>query len=252
MRLALLFCFLTLPGFAQSFTRSIAYKGAAVPPLSVGTPAIVFRQVGSNSTTTGNLNYSTTTSNTISANSLALVCVVSSLASAADPTNVSGNGLTWVKVTSTNYNSGGQRISLWRSLTNATTFSHVITAQFAANQTGCNLWACEFQNTDTTGSNGSGAVVQFGLATNNTANPSITLGAFNVNGKNAGAAFFANVANGFSGTPKANWVEDVDQGYNSPATGQYAEHRLATTDNAPSVTVGAQQWAGIALEVKSQ
>lgn len=211
---------------------------------------IAFRAIGSNSTTTAASAYATTAANTISPNTLALIFVVSSLASATDPTSVTGCGLTWTKVTSTNYNAGGQRISLWRSMTNATTPSGTITANFSGNQTGCNIRVVELSDVDTSGSGGSGAIAQTVLATNATANPSITMAAF-TGTRNAGVAFFANVtANGFAGTPEAGWTEDWDAGYNNPATSGYCEFKLLNTDSTPSVTVGAQQWAGVAVEVK--
>lgn len=210
---------------------------------------IAFRAIGSNASTVAASAYATTAANTISQNTLALTFVVSSLASATDPTSVTGCGLTWTKVTSTNYNAGGQRISLWRSMTNATTPSGTITANFSGNQTGCNIRVVELSDVDTSGSGGSGAILQTVLATNATANPSITMAAF-TGTRNAGVAFFANVANGFAGSPKAGWTEDWDAGYNNPATGGYCEFKLLNSDNVPSTTVSAQQWAGVAVEVK--
>lgn len=230
--------------------------GAQVIPFSDGptyrvsaATAIAYRVIGSNATTSASQTYATTAANPINANSLVLCCVVSSLAAWAKPTGVSGCGLTWVEVTSTNYNGSAHGISLWRSMTNAATPSATVTATFANSQTGGNIWVEEFSNVDTSGVNGAGAIVQAVMKTNAIANPSLTLAAFG-NAKNAGSAYFGNVANGFSGSPEAGWTEQCDQGYNVPATGEYAMRQLLVTDTTPTVMVGAQQWAGIAVEVK--
>lgn len=109
----------------------------------------------------------------------------------------------------------------------------------------------EFGNVDTTGVNGAGAIVQVAMNTNATANPSVTIGAMG-SGCNAAVAVFGNLggASGFGGTQMANWTEVWDQGYNTPTTAGYEEYRLNNSDTTISVTASAQQWAGIALEIK--
>lgn len=214
--------------------------------------AITYRDLGSNATTTAALNYSNTAAATFSANTLCLVAVVSSLSPTwSKPTNVIGCGLTWVEVTSTNYNSGADGVSLWRSMTNATTPSASPIAMFAASQTGGAIHAFEFGNVDTSGANGAGAIVQAAKNAAATANPSVTLAPGSW--CNAGLAVFGNVggaSSGFAGTAMANWTEVWDIGYNTPAVGAYEEYRLKNSDTTISVTASAQQWGGIAVEIK--
>ena len=239
-----------LPSLAFAQQLDPVFMYAARGPQ--GTPPITFQALGTNTTTTAATDYATLASCAPSSNSLILCVTVSSLAAWARPTNISGCSVTWSNITSTNYNGSAMGISIWRAMTNATPPAGTVTAKYAASQTGGGLYVCQFKNVDTSGSFGSGAIVQVVKGTNATANCNVSLSAL-TGTANAVFAYFGNVdSNGSFGSPEAGWTTDLDEGYNTPATGQYGTHRLATTDNTVVVTSSAQQWAGIAIEIKQK
>lgn len=149
----------------------------------------------------GTLGGTSTTTASISpqANALILLSVTTRTA-AGDPNipTVTGNGLTWVVATSTNYdNSGSQkRITTFRAMGNNPT-TGVATIDFAGQtQSDIHYAVDQFRGIDTSGSNGSGAIVQ--VSTNRAlggANTTITatLNAFaNANNATFGAIAFGN------------------------------------------------------------
>lgn len=238
---------LAVPASANPFFQLMAAGGL---------PAIGFAQVGTPISTTTGANSYATASLTPSANALVLVAVINAKASAPDTPTLTGNGLTWVQIDTHTYStiaSATKRITLFRSM-GASPSAGAITADFAgASQLGCHIYVCQFTATDQTGSNGSGAIVQTVKNRGDaSADPSVTLAAL-TGTRNAVFAVFGNLRNGFAGAVEgAPWVEDFDAGFNTPATGAYAEHALATTDNTVVVTAASSDWAGIAVEIKAQ
>ena len=104
-----------------------------------------------------------TTSHTPAANKLQLASVNSRHASATpnQPT-LSGNGLTWVAVASVVYDDTGsqKRVTLFRAM-GASPSAGALTADFAGqSQSDCTITIDEATGMDTTGTNGSGAIVQ--------------------------------------------------------------------------------------------
>jgi hypothetical protein len=96
-------------------------------------------------------------------NNLLLLTVTSRTAS-GDPNvpTVTGNGLTWVEIDSQNYDNSGtqKKISLFRAL-GASPSSGTITIDYAGQtQTHCDWTLDQALGVDTTGTNGSGAIVQ--------------------------------------------------------------------------------------------
>lgn len=253
MRLALSILVLSaLSAFGQwdvSFVGTLTAEKIVVP--------ITYRGIGSNAVTTGAASYPTSAANNASANSLVLAMVMNSKATAADVVNTfTGMGLTWDKIAETNWNNGTifHRMTIFRSMTNAETPSLTCTADFnGVNQTGNAIRVCEFSGVDTSGTRGSGAVVQIVMASTNATGTAVgvNLGTLDASGKNAVVMFAGNQVNGFNGTAENGWTEDWDTGYNTPASGQYEEYQLLATDNTPRVTAGtAAIWGAIALEVK--
>jgi hypothetical protein len=249
MRALLLILMMTGPAFGQAFTLR---DPGTLAVLGFGPPGtnITFSAGGSYNNTANQLTY-TNGAAVIPANTLALLSVQGSTnATYCNPTNVTGNGCTWVKVGETNYNSGAMGISVWRTMTNATTASGSPIAAFARAQRGCNMYLALFTNVNVTGTSGSGAVVQFAASTNATANPVITLSALESD-KSATYLAMGNVdQNGAAGVPEGSGVEDFDNGYTTTSSGLYVCHTINTTDNTVGVTQGAQQWGAIAIEIK--
>jgi hypothetical protein len=219
------------------------------------TGGLLYSTLGSNSGSTSNVaSYATSSSFTPTANALVLCGVVNSKASTPDTPTVSGNGLTWVQIATVTFGtiaSATIRATLFRALGAGPT-NGATTADFAGvNQTGAHVFVGQFRFADTTGTNGSGAIVQ--STTNRAdsgANPVITLSAL-ASARNGVFGWLGNAVNGFGGTNETNWSEDYDGGYNTPATGGYATHISPTSDNTVNVTMTAANWGGIAVEVKA-
>jgi hypothetical protein len=123
-----------------------------------------------------------TASVTPKANKLYLLAVHNRCSSGTgnEPT-VTGDGLTWVKVaTSQNGASPEERQTLFRALGSSPT-TGALTIDFAGQtQVYCSWYLNEFSNVDTTGTNGSGAIVQSNIVyqNSNTTGVTITLSAF--------------------------------------------------------------------------
>jgi hypothetical protein len=106
-----------------------------------------------------------TASVTPTADRLVLLAVAHQRDGSADPSalsSVTGNGLTWVQVATVLYDTAGAshgRLSLWRTL-GASPSAGAITMNAPETQIGAVWSVVEFSGADTTGTNGSGAIVQ--------------------------------------------------------------------------------------------
>lgn len=170
--------------------------------------------------------------------------------------SIAGTSQTWTKIediSSRTIASPTSRIALFRFLSTSTfTENTTITIPTGDLHTGNAVIEIELTGMVTTGTNGADAIVQ--AVTNSVdagANPSITMAAIS-SGRNAVFSFFTNNANPFGGTPESSWTELYDGGYATPNTGAYVMYRMTTTDNTPTVTASASDWAGIAIEIKSE
>lgn len=165
---------------------------------------------------------------------------------------VSGAGLTWVLVDSTNtLNVAPNRVSVFRAMGNPTPGA-TASATWSGNGTitSQGIFIGGFRYAATNGANGAGAIVQSLMVTNTTQNPSITLTNIYANASNAVVGVFVKQTTTYAGTVDANWVEDYDAGVNNSPLGMYFSHRMATTQNVVSnSTGGTAAWAGIAIEV---
>lgn len=224
------------------------FEASAPPPAAI----IGFNAHSQSNATANATTYLTTAATTFSANSLALVAVVASDTATDAITGVSGCGMTWVNVWTGTYNTTFS-ISLWRSMTNATSLSGVLTATFAAGKTGCNISAMEFTNVATGGTYGSAAIVQT-VAGTNTTGVALTLATLGTGQTNAVFAMFGNVDNnGAAGTAEAGyWVEQYDKGYSTPSTGLYVVYALRGTDTTVDPSMANQAWGGIAVEIAAK
>lgn len=165
---------------------------------SVGWAAITATDLATGGSAFGNSSY-TTASITPSANRLVLAWGTNyrTFSTPSTPTP-SGNGLTWVEVATVTWDSTfspTKRTTLFRAM-GASPSSGPVTIGFGfTNQSGC-VWSIqEFDSVDTSGFNGSGAVVQSATGSSNfagTGGLSITLAALASSG-NATAGGFSNV-----------------------------------------------------------
>lgn len=207
--------------------------------------------IGQTNTTTGASTYTIATSNAPVVNALMLVSVAHGASTAPNVPTLAGHGTTWVMIATTNW--GLYRISLFRSMTNATPTATACVASFGGQtQWGCNMRGVYFTNVNTSGTWGSGAIVQSVMTTNNTANPSATLAALNGSTNSVYCAFINNV-NGYGATSiDSGWTQDIQNGFNTTATGQCNIYAIQTSDNTPSITDGAQAWGAIAVEIQKK
>jgi hypothetical protein len=183
------------------------------------------------------------------ANRLVLAWVSNRVSTVPTPT-LSGNGLTWVQVNTVTTAANGTRLTLFRAMGPAPTAGSV-TIDFGGIAVNRACWSIvQYDGVDTSGTNGSGAVVQ--SATNFTAatatSLTVTLGAF---------ASASNVATGgFTGTALSTYANG--SGFSiygqaiAPAGLSIATEGLPANDPTVdiSITTTATYMAGIAVELR--
>lgn len=247
---ALLFILLAMPGYASMLGKPNMALRLAVP-VAGGTP-ITATLLHMGSVTTDGTVFATTGSFTVTANRLALAALACS--DGTDPTeapsSVTQGGLTWVKVANLNNEGGFRDLSVWRSMGAAPTTT-TMTFTFGATKTGC-IWAIsEFANVDTSGTNGSGSIVQ---STTTQTSPdttalSATLAAF---GSANNATYSAiQLNNNPAITPDTSFTELSDGLVATPNT-RLETQFLATNDTTPNNTwTGSSSASKVAIEIKA-
>lgn len=189
------------------------------------------------------------------ANSLILAAVTNFKSGTPDTPALSGNGLTWVQIGSpVNYDNAGtqQSLSLFRAMGASPSTGAVTIGYSGVTQLGTSWVISQFSGVDTSGTNGSGAIVQSGTATVPAAGGTtitVNLAAFGST-DNVGFGAF-----GLSGTGPFT----VGSGFTSlgttantaPASASMAEWKL--NDNSVDATIGASgpQLGAIAVEIKA-
>lgn len=218
-----------------------------------GPPAITFTQKGFTNTTAAAALYITTPFSSV-ANELLLAVCVTGKGSAPDAHNVTSPHGTWTMLANTNYDVVAtplHKLTVWRTMAGSV-ITDDLTNDFAGvNQTGGSIVVFSLGNVDTTGTFGSGAIVQDVMnAADATANPSVTLGAL---GHANNAVFFCsgNDINGYGGTAAESWLELYDSGFNTPATGIYVGGGSPTSDTTVTLTRASADWGIIAIEIKN-
>ncbi len=191
-----------------------------------------------------------------SPNALVLAFVVASISPppASAPVSFTGNGLTWVLVKSTAYgNKGGWNASLWRAMGAVPTNTAGTVSFGGFAQASCAIAVLQIANVDTTGTNGSGAIVQ--SVSNQASGPLAvaTMAALNPSGKDAAFGFSGNLTNPYGGTKEAGWTLDLNNGAGGGATqlGAFISYQLNSLDNTISVSQAPQGWGVIGIEVKA-
>ncbi len=196
-----------------------------------------------------------------SANSLELMAISISWAGAsvasAPPVTVTGNNLTWELVASQIYFPDGtgnwwNTLYLYRAM-GANPSSGSVTVDLGANTFDSAAFSLvEFSNVDTSGSNGSGAVIQ--SAANNDTGVSaiaVTLGSFSSTGNATYGVFGAgdSDATARTFTPGTGFTELHDTGieYASIGTQWRADNDTSVDTTASALTEGL---GGIAIEIK--
>lgn len=201
----------------------------------------------------------TTASITPGANALILLAVVTSATTPpADVASATGNGLTWVAIANEVYGPSSQarKITLLRAM-GAAPSSGAISISVAGSGNTKAVWAVsQFDGVDTTGTNGSGAIVQ--SAVNNTdggGTPftlTVTLGALGDAVNNAVYMCSGVDNNGSAVTPGSGYTEISKQTGIGEDAGIETEWKLpgTTTPNA-AWTIDFADIGGIAVEIKA-
>jgi len=189
------------------------------------------------------------------ASKLILVLVGTTVSGAGNqlfPNTVAGAGLTFDMIDDAPGadSVSSRQLSVWRALS-ASPSTGTITITFPAAMLNCQWKVIEIDGIDTTGTNGSGAIVQFVAGTEaTTATPSVTLAAFGDATNNAAVAGFIAVGN-TTFAPGTGFTEIAEQTGTSPNTTLGFEYRIGE-DTSVDATWGASALGqGFAIEVKA-
>lgn len=191
---------------------------------------------------------------TPTANKLILAWVYSIAAAAPNTPTATGNGLTWVAIDNQIDNANLRKITLFRAMGSSPS-SGAVTFDFAGQtQTGAGWSIVQYTDMDTTGTNGSGAIVQSAKAQSvgSTTSLTVTLAAFGSTG-NATVGGFGiplntagqpAVGSGFTATGQVNQSTP-----NLSIGSEFNSGNDTTVDmNAGAASI---PWVGIAVEVKA-
>lgn len=160
---------------------------------------------------------------------------------------VTGGGVTWVQV---NTVAGTNSVAyVFRGLVTSGASTGALTVTCASG-TAAHWIVDELDGIDTSGTNGSGAIVQSVTATANSAAPSVTLAAFGDAVNNLTYAAIAAAANQNTITAEAGFTAVQTNVLTAPAHGLLREYLLGQ-DTTPSGTCTSAVWTDIGLEVKA-
>ena len=175
---------------------------------------------------------------------------------APSATNVSGAGLTFTQIGTPGGllypgTSSVRRIQAWRALSSAGATTGSITVSLDGGSTSMDAVLLEISGADTSGTNGSGAIVQSSTGKASLATSlSVPLAAFG-SANNRPMAFFSHRV-GEATTEGLGYTELDDSSHSAPSTGAQCEWHASAADTTPSASwLTAGQAGGFALEVKS-
>lgn len=212
--------------------------------------AITNSHLGSVASGTDATSY-TTGSISPSANTFVYAFVENSRGSSpALPTLTSNAGLTLTWVQEETVTVGSRRLTLFRGRTGAAPGSGTVTADFGAStQTGGSIIIGQLTDLDSSGTNGSGAVLQSTPASGTGTTGSVTLSSFGSasNGVLAGFQHDANEAT----APGSGFTETAGQDvtHAAPVTGLAVEWRADNDTSVDASWTTSALWLGIAVEL---
>jgi len=224
---------------------------------SAASTGMVITSLSSGFSTADTASYTTDTAFQPAPNTLLLAFIMSErgLSTQVAPVTVTGNGLTWVLVESLpNTIIERFRVTVYQSMGSAPT-NDVLTVGYGATPIviiNHMIQVVQITNVNTSGTNGSGAVVQHLTAITGLANPTATLTApVNTNGLNTIIGFAGcNGGNPFGATPESGWIELYDTG--QLTLGACCVYQPNTLDNSVTlVKATTARTVIVAIEVKS-
>jgi hypothetical protein len=190
-----------------------------------------------------------TASVTCTANRLVLIAVGNSHATEATTPTVTGP-ITMVQEQTEPSGTGTRRCTVFRGMGSGT---GAFTIDFGGvTQTACAWSVVEFEGVDTSGTNGSGAIVQSESSTSGTANShSVSLSAFGDATHNVAYGAFANTLSGTDDmTPGSGFIELHDTGTTAPGMNVCTEWRRGEDTGVDYSSGTNTVWRGVALEIK--
>lgn len=193
-----------------------------------------------------------TASVTPAANALMLLAIAPVQGSGSTTPTVTGNGLTWVSIDGGEYggSGSGRQVHLFRAL-GASPSAGAITMDFGATTQIAIAWALsECTGMDTSGTNGSGAIVQSGKQVPSSSGTGlvVTLSAF-ASASNAAFGMFSHGTNE-GHTPGSGFAELDDVGAATPEIRLQTEWQI--NDNTVDSTWATSDTRGaIAVEIKA-
>lgn len=141
-------------GSVQNFVTNTRNGGVSTSPLTIGV-----RYLSNSNSTTDTTNFSTGSCDPAANALLILMVSVEKSGGLVAPASFSGLGVTWTQYDSTSISTRG--MWAYHALTGGSAPTpDVVTATFGLAQASCSLSVVEFTNTDISGTNGSGALLQ--------------------------------------------------------------------------------------------
>lgn len=168
--------------------------------------------------------------------------------------SVTGGGLTWVQIGTTS--TAAPFVALYRGLVTSGASTGALTITCGATTTSLKWAIDEFTGVDTSGTNGSGAIVQSNSALNQAAATSgaVTLSAFGDSVNNAAFGFFTHNQGSETSTidPDSGWAALANNGtVVAPVMSMMTEWKLGQDLSVDASWATSGAWAGWAAEVKA-
>jgi len=173
---------------------------------------------------------------------------------AAAISSVTGCSMTWAEVTNYAYNTSSRRISIWRTMS-ATPGSACALTIATGTRTGIAYLWTEWTELDTSGSDGSGAIVTSTSGTNTASGTSLnnTFATFGSE-SNAGVEVCVSNVNGnvYTVDATATWTQiGTSQAHASPASTTAVQYRIGTDTTATCTFTTNGGIAAIGVELKA-
>lgn len=206
------------------------------------------------SSSTANATSYTTASQTPKPNKLQIAVISNSKSggTATEPT-LTGNSVTWVKIDTQLFGtSNAKRVTIFRGLVLAPTAGTVAIDFGATAQNNCAWSFFEFGGVDTSGTNGSGAIVQSAKnAVSTVTTITVNLAAFSSTNNGTVAGFC--VDNNLAITPDTGWAEILEAQVSDGADSITGESQWRNDNDTTAVATwtGNQAAGGIAVEIKA-
>ncbi len=194
------------------------------------------------------------------ANRLYLMWTIQTYGTATStPTVTTTTGLNWVKVANQQFNTTSTKLSnitLFRALKTSGLSTGTNTITWGQSATGLGYIIVEFSGVDTSGTDGSGAVVQYGVGASDSSTAAtgltINLSALSAS-SNITAGGFANAVNNANSlTAGAGYSGGTGVAFNNPTTSMKVEWKTAYGATAVNMTQSTtSNIGGIAVEIKN-